>query len=366
MAAGFKTATVNAASVPSTQTNYPAYVDLSRLGITTLAEAQSVRVYAESTKTTEWAREIVSATEMHVKVPSLTSTVEMYVDWDGSSVDYAVTDTYGRNAVWSDHLAVYHLNEASGNANDSTVNALTLTNTTSKTYTTAKVGNGIDFGSTVRNTTEFTRTSILSSNASVTMSVWFKMNTALSATHTNPGLFHLPYKSGSGSVIAIIPIWNAGTPRIQAIRRASVDAQVYTSFANDTTDWHNATIVYDSGATKLYGYLDGAAFSTTNVTSSGTYGTSAYPVSLGGSYMSNNAVAIVDETRVRTVVQSANWTTTEYNNFDDEAAFWGTWSDVTLDATVSVSDSLTLTESLSFTPFEVSDQSMMLVGGRVW
>ena len=44
MAAGFKTATVNASDVPSTQTNFPSYVDLSRLGITTLAEAESVRV----------------------------------------------------------------------------------------------------------------------------------------------------------------------------------------------------------------------------------------------------------------------------------------------------------------------------------
>ena len=99
MAAGFKLATVNSARVPSTQTNFPAYVDLSRLGITTLAEAQSVRVYADSSKTTEWAREIVSATEMHVKVPSLTSTVTMYVDYDGVRSDYAVTDTFGRNAV---------------------------------------------------------------------------------------------------------------------------------------------------------------------------------------------------------------------------------------------------------------------------
>ena len=119
MAAGFKQATVNAASVPSTQTNFPAYVDLSRLGITTLAEAQSVRVYADSGKVTEWAREIVSATEMHVKVPSLTSTVTMYVDWDGVSADYAVTDTYGRNAVWSSYSTVIH----NGGATDSTGNS---------------------------------------------------------------------------------------------------------------------------------------------------------------------------------------------------------------------------------------------------
>jgi hypothetical protein len=50
MAAGFKKATVRAADVPSTLTNFPTYVDLDRLGITTLAEAQSVRVYADVLK----------------------------------------------------------------------------------------------------------------------------------------------------------------------------------------------------------------------------------------------------------------------------------------------------------------------------
>ena len=99
MAAGFKTATVNASDVPSTQTNFPVYVDLARLGITTQAEADSIRVYAESSKTTEWAREIVSVSEMWVKVPSLTSTTAIYIDWDGSRSDYSVSDTYGRNNI---------------------------------------------------------------------------------------------------------------------------------------------------------------------------------------------------------------------------------------------------------------------------
>ena len=118
MAAGFKKATVRAADVPSTQTDFPSYVDLDRIGVTTLAEAQSIRVYADEAKTVEWAREIVSATEMHVKVPSLTSTVDIYVDWDGVRSDYAVGATYGRNAVWVDYEFVSH----DGGGTDSTGN----------------------------------------------------------------------------------------------------------------------------------------------------------------------------------------------------------------------------------------------------
>jgi len=124
MAAGFKSATVNAASVPSTQTDMPSYVDLARIGITTLAEAHSIRVFADSAKTIEWAREIVSVTEMHVKVPSLTSTVTMYVDWDGIRADYAVGDTYGAQNAWpSKFAAVYH-KEGGLVALDSTVNGI--------------------------------------------------------------------------------------------------------------------------------------------------------------------------------------------------------------------------------------------------
>ena len=118
MAAGFKQATVNASDVPATLADYPSYVDLSRLGITTLAEAQSVRCYSDSAKTTELAREIVSATQMFVKIPSLTSTFVLYVDYDGVRADYAVTDTFGRNATWpSQFLLASHFEQDPSAAN---------------------------------------------------------------------------------------------------------------------------------------------------------------------------------------------------------------------------------------------------------
>jgi hypothetical protein len=194
MAAGFKYATVNASDVPATQTNFPAYVDLSRLGITTLAEAQSVRVYAESSKTTEWAREIVSATEMHVKVPSLTSTVEIYVDWDGVRADYAVGDTYGRNAVWSDYAAVYHMDSLT---TDYSGNSKTLTNTNSVANATGKIGQAADFGTS--NTTkvlERTADDVLAYTqfaSEWTMTGWFK----LASTSTTGAVFWCRSTNGS-------------------------------------------------------------------------------------------------------------------------------------------------------------------------
>jgi len=35
----------------------------------------------------------------------------------------------------------------------------------------------------------------------------------------------------------------------------------------------------------------------------------------------------IGEARLKDSALSANWITTEYNNQNDEAAFWGTWTD---------------------------------------
>lgn len=324
----FKKATVNAADVPGTLSNFPAYVDLSRLGITTLAQANSVRVWADENRVTEYPREIVSATEMHVKITSLTSTSQIFIDWDGVRADYAVTDTYGRNNVWSDYRAVYHFEHTSGNATDSTANGFTLTNTTSKSYVTGGIGKGIDFGTAVRNTTELTTASeiLTSANGAMSYSVRFKQNVAVDATVNNPGLFQLPYKNATGSSTSIIPEWNAGSVRISILRRTNVDVRANTSFANGTSAYYHVASVFDGS--NLRGYLDATEFSTSNVASSGSFNAAAYPISLGGSYTSNNAQSIIDESRVRLSALSANWLTSEYNNQADEPGFWGTWSDV--------------------------------------
>lgn len=97
----------------------------------TLAEAQSIRVYSDSTKATELAREIVSADEIHVKYTVPTSGGMLYVDYDGVRADYADTATFGRNNAWdSTHVAVYHLSDASdstGNGHDGTgINGIVL------------------------------------------------------------------------------------------------------------------------------------------------------------------------------------------------------------------------------------------------
>lgn len=329
MAAGFKTATVNASDVPGTLTNYPAYVDLSRLGITTLAEAQSVRVYADSAKTTEWAREIVSATEMHVKIPSLTSTTVIYVDWDGVSADYAVTDTYGRNAVWSDYVAVYHL-ESSSTDSKGSYNGTD----TSISYSTGKIGNGASMNANTDRISLGNNTAFQYGEAdSFTIQAW------ASSSSRDFGRFLLSRQDGAGTTnfrgYSLYMQNNTGNMQWDMysdlgsggsnIRRwASVFGAV------DTPYMIHLVSTGTSNASGINLYSNGSIQTATTVGDTLTGSTAVTRNANIGNRDGSNLgwLGWIDEVRWRTSSLSADWITTEYNNQSDESGFWGTWSDV--------------------------------------
>jgi len=316
MAAGFKTAQVNASDVPATQTNFPAYVDLSRLGITTLAEAESVRVYADSAKTTEWAREIVSATEMHVKVPSLTSTVAMYVDWDGVRADYAATDTYGRNAVWSDYRFVFHL-ESDGL--DSTGNG-TATATGTVTYgASSPLGSGSETSGSANNSL-LGGGNFADGTGNKTLSMWAQTGnrtkrswyidlgsrTADGGTARNCLGF---YQDGG----TLYMYGYAGDPSLGSVP------------ANDTPFYAVGT--YDG--TIFRTYLNNTATGTDTSSFPFAGNTSGAKLHIRNYDATNSRLdGELTEVRGRASVLSTDWMTSEYNNQLDEAGFWGTWSTV--------------------------------------
>jgi len=324
MATGFKSATVRAADVPATQTNFPAYVDLDRLGITTLAEAQSVRVYADSAKTTEWAREIVSVTEMHVKVPSLTSTVSMFVDWDGVRSDYAVGATYGRNAVWSDYTDVIHF--STDPSTGSVLNSTGGTNLTTASFESGdlvagKVGDALNIDSTADGLPQNTTTSFTST---FVMSWWLKpdlvqnYNMIMGAANGWGSFYaHTSSDSGSGTMYA-------GTSLVNRFVPADTGAGVYVigTWVKMDYRWVGGTgYLYKNGA-----QIASKAQST--------------PAAWGGLVISstdpNNAFdGLLDELRTVGADRSANWITTEYNNQNAEATFWGTWANVSTATTVT-------------------------------
>jgi hypothetical protein len=326
MASGFKKATVKSSRVPSTQSNFPVYIDLKRLNggtSMTSAEANSIRVYANESKTTEWAREIVSVDEMHVKVPSMTSTTDIYVDWDGSRSDYGVTDTYGRNAVWSGYKAVYHHKTLTL---DSTGNYDT-TNTNSVGSGTGKIGDGADFGTSNTNKRLAIDSTLgLGNTEAYTMSSWVKMRTEISTgtqCFVTKCLTGTPWSQGR-----IEYQFNGGTRRILFGVNSSGGFRIVTeNLAMGTSNFYLITGTYSGGTSgTLTLYRDGVSKGTN--TASLSLSSSSNNLTIGA--LENTIFPgsiITDEVRIKSGEDSADWITTEYNNQNDEADFWGTWTD---------------------------------------
>ena len=333
MAAGFKKATVRAADVPSTQTDFPSYVDLDRLGVTTLAEAQSIRVYADEAKTVEWAREIVSATEMHVKVPSLTSTVDIYVDWDGVRSDYAVTATYGRNAVWTDYAGVWHMQASSGSFVDSTGNGNSATNTgTLPNQVAGKIGKAQDYNGTSDKST-VAGDSTFDFSSGYTLSFWanadsFGNSSSSPSTAIGSGFVSNKYQFMIGNWSDWGPNNWGGGFYDGKWRTVSLDSFPATS------TWFQTHMTYDNSSLKFF--VDGANEDTLSYT--GTISTDNPDIGFG-CFLQGNGGRLFDsrleEIRIKITADTANWITTEYNNQNAESTFWGTWTDVSTATTVT-------------------------------
>lgn len=325
MAAGFKTATVQGGQVSgASHTDFPVFVDLNRLGVTTLAEAQSIRVYADSGKTTEWAREIVSATEMHVKVPSLTSSTEIYIDWDGVRSDYATTDTYGRNTVWNFNIVMHLENDGVNSVDGGSPSVNTVSYTTGKLGVSATQTDGSNRGF------DWATTYSLSS-APISHSAWFK--TVRNSAEGNGGMGLIIYTRPSSPYYSIYlnmvmgsVSGDRGKVRFYLRNTSSVNYDCLSPSAYNDGNWHFARGVYNGSTMKLY--IDGAEVQ--SIAASGTP-QSSQKTTIGTNW--DEAASDVwdgeyDEIRSTDNFEpSADWVATEYNNQNNEAAFWGSWSD---------------------------------------
>ena len=328
----FKQATVNASDIPSTQSNFPAYVDLSRLGITTLAEAQSVRCYADESKVTELAREIVSVTEMHVKIPSLTSTFVLYVEYDGVSSDYAVTDTYGRNAVWSDYELVYHMNDTTTTQTDSTGHggdALTEMSNPTEGVTGA-IGNAVSYDN---NDSHRQTTYPVDALSALSVSAWVKPNNF--STQNPIAAMGDVYAGGYRVAWAFINL-PTGANYMSVYKTLSPTVRIESSSSTSLTSgaWNHVAATWNPTGGVVKHYLAGSPDGTNSnasvnamVNLSTTYDKfyiGRTENQFGDQYMDGS----IDELRVREAVLSDDWYATEYNNQSDESTFWGTWTDV--------------------------------------
>jgi hypothetical protein len=298
-------ATVNASKVAGSESNFPALVNLANMPpafwATVANGGGDIRVYADQAKTTELAREVVACDtgtdtgEIYTKITSLTTTTEIYIDVDGIRSDYATTDTYGRNAVWSDYRLVTH-----GKTVDSSGNC-----------TITKNGN---FAETTSNT---------------------KVGADAYNNPTPSSTSYISIGSVSGRSLSLF------ARRTTSSRNGYV-FDIRTGLTNGFFYLNDADLKLEFGGGFTNVYKDGAAATSGTTTfTNNTYhhygcrttGTWTDDITIGGRYTGmlaqDSHYGQFDEIRItKTLDLSANWYATENNNLSDNANFWSSITEV--------------------------------------
>lgn len=303
-----------AGQVSGTHSNFPVLITPSahtNIGSLTLAEAESVRVYTDASLTTECARQVVSADEIWVKVPSLSSSTDLYFDWDGVRADYAVGATYGRNNVWSDYNIVLHL---SSNNVDSAGNATSILANQNITYGTpnSPLGPSANFNGT-NSYIRYAKTDAVPIGSTPhTVSYWVRPETIKAAAqgHTSQWTF-----STSGNAFF------TGTRNFSGYGFYNSDQYAYnlTSTNYPVNTWTYITTVNEAANSRLYtnGALRYSRGSRLTFTGQGPW-TLGRQGELNAEYFDGQ----LREVRTRSTSVSADWIATEYNNHNNNAAFW--------------------------------------------
>lgn len=326
----FKAIPVAASQVTGTHTDFPVLVapsEITDLGAITLAEAQSSRFYSDEAMTTELAREVVSADEIYVKVPSLSSSTIIYMDHDGVRSDYGDTDTYGRDATWSNaFLVVLHLedfsslDDSSGNGNDASTSGMS-----SGDIAAAAIGDGF-IGDQSNNQMTLPTTDFVSLAAYTTTAM-------VRRTSSSSGWLAGIYQAGGAlrKLYWAVPASIGNSAWYTRLNAAESYALACTAVPT-LNAWNHCAWTHNS--TDRVFYVSGADAGNdspgTDITPAAR--TSEDEVGIGGVKYSNalNSMANqpdLDEFRIADVVRSADWVEAESNNLEDNSSFWGAATD---------------------------------------
>lgn len=308
------TATINAAKVAATDSNKPLLIDLSSLSLTT-AELNSARAYSDSGLTTEIAREVVS-NGIYVLPSSVTTSLVVYIVIDGTSSDYAVTDTYGAQNVWpSEYLCASHAGGADstsrgidfsanggatvGAASGPTGAATALDGVND--YLNAAYDGVLNFG-----TSDATLQMIVKSADVSTLQHLFVYGNRDSWTSSDA--FSMEITSGDA--------FNA------KVRPSGSGAEVSGgSFSVDT--FYKVTVTADRNGNMTL-YVNGTSVGTVNIASMAAGSLNATQGLFVGTSNGTSIFAelTVCSIRIKNTIHDANWELTEYNNLMDNASFW--------------------------------------------
>lgn len=325
--------TIQSSQVEADLTDFPIYVDLSDFPADFFnnvnSDGSDIRV-TRSDGTTECPIDLVFITtgssigELHFKSNSIlgASNVDFYVYCGNSGASaYGATDTYGRNNVWTDYEAVYHLQEdpdvtdmldSTGNGHTGFVQA----GMSASNVTDGKLGGkGLVFGGASNERVQISDDTGFDWGSALCVTAWGQ-TASLAADGT---IFS---KNGGGTSEPLL--WfDAGTNdftvacHIGSFYNGSSGGS-YTTRSINT--WYYMAGKYDGSALQM---RINKTNNYNNSAPSGTVTGTTAALGIGGQY--DNARLLngkVDEVRVSLTAFSDNRLDTEYNNQNDTSAFY--------------------------------------------
>jgi hypothetical protein len=261
-----------------------------------------------------------------VKVPYINNGTVIYVYYGNSTIASSMQNP---QALWADYKGVWHLTTV----NDSTANAVNLTNTGTVSFSTTspKIYTNADYGSS--NTSKYL---VKASNnlgilgGGITMQSWVKIGTA-PANSANENIIEQQNSSKMIDYRLLYAADSSGNKSVKFVRDKIGSGWQEASSASTLTTgtWYHVAMTYNG--TNIQGYLNGALVATAAASGDGT---AAAPneVAMGVHRINSAATSdflkgMMDEARISELAMSADRIATEYNNQNDPATFWSLGSE---------------------------------------
>ena len=322
--------TIDPTNIDEALTDFPVYVDLADMpaafwsGVS--AGGGDIRVMS-SDLLTEMPREVVFASttaetgELHFRANSISASSDtvFYIYYNGSTTaEYAVTDTYGRNNVWTnDFDAVFHMHEDPGGTapqmidstgdHDGTTDSLASSDSVS-----GQLGQSVQHdGGTLDRMYASGFTNLGTTNKPYAVAAWFRPDsgeTAGNIVHMSNSLggtgWCLPPLSITGSNLQAYSWDGSGSAAIGA-----------TTITAET--WNMGYSQWDA-TNGLQAYLNGQFEASTTQATYNASGASNY-IHTGfspGSCSGNQGAfdGAIDEVRIASTTRTAAWIKAEYEN----------------------------------------------------
>ena len=299
-------------------TGLPALVNLSRLKTLTLAEAQSIRVYDSLDQTTEYARDIMSATKMAIK---LDTTTDVYIMYNGTDSDYDATATYGSEAVYSVLDSSIEGGSLADRAGKETIGEVgTVTYEDNGLWGKAfKIENNSNYP-VIEDADDYTDKISITLIAKLTDTSGSNYRSLMSAGSS--------YNNGTGFDFYTLTSngkWYTDKPGT---------ANNYHTLSDTANSLSDFTVVQiEKTTTGISIEFDGVEYG--SVSETGSFTNTDGNIKIGASTDGSNFIGSIEEIRLSKTTHSAAYKAAEVRNLKDQEAFWGEWEDVTVPKIVS-------------------------------